>query len=117
MTTPAVRIRMLERLAVAQTSPLLERVFDSGIRVEHALPVEEFDGVQKVAARTDRRIDLETVFDAGREIVASVAGSCMHGARSGVQRHVVSEDADRVAGVERMPEADVFQVGTLHPRD
>src|SRR3982750_2514590 len=115
MTTPAVRIRVLERLAVPQTSALFQGFFDSRIRVEHALPIEKFDRLEKVATWTNWRINLEPVFDAGKEVVAPVSGSCMHRARSSIKRHVVREHADRVAGVQRMTKADVLQFGPFHP--
>ena len=59
-----MRIRMLECLAMPEPSALLQCVFDRRVRVKHSLTIEEFDGVEKVTARSDRRVDLETVLDA-----------------------------------------------------
>ena len=80
VAAPAVRIRVLERLAVPQPPAFLERLLDLRVRVEHALPAEELDRVEEVAARADRRVDLEAVLHAGLEVVAAVAGRGVHGA-------------------------------------
>src|SRR4029453_14875182 len=82
MTPPAVRIRMLECLTVPEPLALVERFLDSRVRVEDALPAEELDGLQEVAAWTDGRVDLEPVLHAGVEVVAAMTGSRVHGARS-----------------------------------
>ena len=117
VTPPAVRIRMLERLVVPQPSPRLERLDDDRIGVEHALAVEELDRVEEMSARADRRVDLEAVLHAGREVVAAVARRGMHGARALLERHVFGENADRLARVERVLEAQVLELRALHLRD
>ena len=61
VAAPAVRIRVLERLAMPEAAALLERLLDVRVCIEHALTREQLDGVEKVAARADRRVDLQAV--------------------------------------------------------
>ena len=117
VAAPAVRVLMRERLAMPQPAALLQRLFDLRVRVEHALPAEQLDGVEEMAGRADRRVDLEAVLHAGVEVVGAVARRRVHGARARVERDVVAEHAERVARVERMPEADALELRALHPRD
>ena len=60
--------------------------FDVRVRVEHPLAAEQLHGVEEVAGRADRRVDLEAVLHAGVEVVGAVAGRRVHraGARSSV---------------------------------
>ena len=97
VAAPAVRIRMLEILAVPELRALLERLLDARVRVEDLLAAEELDGVEEVTAGADRGIDLQPVAHAGDEVVGAVAGSGVHGARSGFERDVVAEHARRTA--------------------
>ena len=61
------------------------------IRIEDALPPKSSDRVEKVAARADRRVDVEAVLHAGVEVVGAVARRGVHRARAGIERHVVAE--------------------------
>ena len=97
VAAPAVRVLMRERLAVPEPAALLERLLDLRVRVEHALAAEELDGVEEVARRPDRRVDLEAVLHAGVEVVGAVARRRVHRAGAGVERDVVAEHAERVA--------------------
>ena len=114
---PAVRIRVLERLAMPQASALLQRLLDLRVGIEDPLAAEELDGFQEVAARTDRRVDLETVLDSGHEVVAAVPRRGVDRTGARLERDVVGEDADRIARIERMTEADVLELSPLHARD
>ena len=67
----------MERLAVPEASALLERFLDVGVRVEDALPAEQLDVLEEVAAGPDGRVDLEAVLHAGLEVVAAVPGRGM----------------------------------------
>ena len=55
VAAPAVRILMRElRPVPAAGRARLQRLLDVRVGVEHALPGEELDGVEEVAARADR---------------------------------------------------------------
>ena len=116
VAAPAMRVLMRKDLAVPEARALLERLLHVGVRVEHPLSAEQLHRVEEMSARADRRVDLEAVLDAGQEVVGAVAGRGVHGARARVERHVVAEDAHRIALVQRMAEADALQLLALHPR-
>ncbi len=116
MAAPAVRILMRERLAMPEAPPLLERRLDVRVRIEHALPAEQLHGIEEMAARSDRRVDLEAVFHAGGEVVTAVAGRGVHDAGPGLERHVLRQHADRWTRVQRMLETDVLQQLPFHAR-
>ena len=65
-----------------EPAALLQRFLDVRVRVEHALAAEQLDRVEEVAARADRRVDLEPVLHAGVEVVAAVAGRGVDRARA-----------------------------------
>ena len=108
---------MLKRLAVPEAPAFLQRFFNLRVCVEHALTPEELDCFQEVPSRPDRRIDLETVLHARREVVAAVARRGVHGARAGLERDVIGQHAHRITGIEGMAEANVLELLTLHPRN
>ena len=76
----------------------------SGWRRTRACPANRLDRVEEVAARPDRRVDLEAVLHAGQEVVGAVARRGVHRAGALLERDVVGQHADRIAVVERMPE-------------
>ena len=117
VTAPAVRVLVLERFAVPEPPSRRERLFDLRVRIEHALAAEKADGLQKVTARVDRRIDVEIVLPPRQEVVRSVSGSGVHDACSGVERDIVGEHADRIALVERVTEPNAFEQLACHPGD
>ena len=110
VAAPAVRVLVRERLAMPEPAALLQRLLDLRVRVEHALPPNSSTVSRKCPRRSDRRVDLEPVLHAGVEVVGAVAGRRVHRAGAGVERHVVAEHAERVARVERMPEADALEL-------
>ena len=57
-----------------------------------------------MAARTDRRVDLEAVLHAGVEVVRAVAGRGVDDAGALLERDVVGQHGKRVAVVQRVPE-------------
>src|SRR5204862_3379490 len=79
-TPPAVWVWMRERLAVPELPALVERRHDVRVRVEDALPAEQLHRVEKVAGRSDGRIDLQPVLHAGGEVVGAVPRSGVHDA-------------------------------------
>ena len=117
VTAPAVRILVRERLAMPQPSSFLQRIGDVRVRVEHALAAEQFHRVEEMSRRSDRRVDLQPVLHAGREVVGAVAGRGVDGARSRLERDVLAQHAERRARVQRMLKADVFELLAFHPRD
>src|SRR5262245_7825375 len=108
---------MRKRLAMPETAALLQRRLDVRVRVEHTLTPEELDVLVEVPARPDGGIDFEAVANTGIEVVCAVARRSMNGPSTGVERDVFAEDADRIAVVERMAEADAFELPPLHLRD
>ncbi len=104
VAAPAVRVLMLEILAIPEAAALLERRFDLRIRVPHLQAGEELDRFVVMAAGVERRVDLEAVTHAGLVVVGAVAGRGVDGAGAGIERHVVAEHAERIAFVERMTE-------------
>ncbi len=117
VAAPAVRVLVGQPLAVPETPTLLERLLDVRVRVEHALAREHLDRVQEVPARAHRGIDVKAVTDAGIEVVRAVAWRRVDGARAGVERHVVSQHAERHPRVERVQEADPLHLLPLEARD
>ncbi len=117
VAAPAVRVLVRERRAVPQPAPLLERLLDVGVRVEHALAGKQADRVVEMPARPDRRVDVEAVLEPRVEVVGAVAGSGVHGPGARVERHVAGQHADRIAVVQRVPESDAFELRALHARD
>ncbi len=77
-----------------QPAAFLERLFDTGVGIEHTLPREELDALEEMAAGSDRSVDLEPVLLAGREVVGAMSGRCVHRAGARVQRHVVGQHGD-----------------------
>ena len=61
VAAPAVRVLVLERLAVPEPAALVQRLLDLRIGVEHALAAEELHGVEEMPAGSDRRVDVEAV--------------------------------------------------------
>ena len=114
VTAPAVRVLMRERLAMPQPAPRLQGFLDFGVGVEHTHAPEQLDRLEEVAARRDRRVDLQSVAHPGIEVVRTVSGCGVHGPGSGIERHVVAEDARRGARVERVLETDVLELFPLH---
>ena len=113
VASPAVRVLVRESLAVPEQAPLVQRVLHLRVGVEHPHSSDNRHRVQEVPGGPDWRVDLEAVLHAGIEVVGPVAGRGVHGARSGLERHVFAQDTKRVAGVQRMTEADVLQPLTL----
>jgi hypothetical protein len=83
---------MRERVAMPQAMALAQRVLDVRIRIEHALPAEQLDRVEKVSARPDRGVNIEAVLDPGEEVVRTVSRCSMHRARSLLERDVIRQD-------------------------
>src|SRR5436853_5485810 len=94
----------------------LERFFDLGVCIEHAHAAKKLDRVEEMPARADGRVDIETVSLPGLKIVRAMTGRRVNGAGTGVERHVVAEDADRSARVKRMLKTDALELGAFHPR-
>src|SRR5215470_8893230 len=117
VTTPAVRVLMRKRLAMPEAAALPERRLDVRIRVEHTLSPEELDVLVEVPARPDRGVDFEAVANTGIEVICAVARRRMNRTSTGVERDVLAEDADRIAVVKRMAEADAFELPSFHLRD
>jgi len=117
VAAPAVRILVRERLTVPQPAALLERRLHVRVGVEHALAAKQCHGVEEMASRPDGRVDLQPVLHPGTEIVGAVPGSRVHRARACFEGHVVAEDADRCARVQRMLKADVLELRAFHPRE
>ena len=92
-----------------QAAAFLERLLNPGVGVEDTLPAEQLDGVEEVAARSNRRVDVEAVFDSGIEVVTAMTGRCVHRARAGLECDVVAEHTHRRAGIEWMLKADVLE--------
>src|SRR5262245_15399037 len=108
---------MRQRLAMPEPAALPQRFFDSRVRVEHPLTAEKLDVVVEMPAWPDGSVDLEAVTQAGVEVVSPVARRRVDGARARVERDVLAQHADGVALVQRMPEADAFEIRALHLRD
>ncbi len=117
VTAPAMRVLMRERFPMPQASALRERLDDLRVGIEHALAAEQLHGFEEVPGRSDRRVDLESVLHAGVEVVGAVTRRSVDGPGARVERDVVTEHAERRPRVERMLEADVFQLLALHLRD
>jgi hypothetical protein len=114
---PAVRVRVLERRAMPEARALVQRLFDARVRVEHALAAEEFHVLKEVTARPDRRVDVQPVLHAGREVVAAMARRRVHRARPLLERDVVGEHRDRMARIQGVLEPQPLELGPLHARD
>src|SRR5262245_50103319 len=108
---------MREALPVPQPPALFERLLDVGVGVEDPLTGEQADGLVEMAARTNRRVNLEPVLQTGVEVVGAVTRCGVDRASARVERHVLGEHADRVAIVEWMSKADAFEDLALHLRD
>src|SRR5215471_13463609 len=108
---------MRKRFAMPEAAALLQRRLDVRVRVEHTLPAEEFDVLVEVPARPDGGVDFEAVANTGIEVIGAVARRSMDRTRTGVERDVFAEDADRIAVVKRMAEADAFELPSFHLRD
>src|SRR5262249_45726546 len=114
---PAVRILVFERFPMPETPACAQRLFDLRVGVEDPHAAEQLNAVEKVSGRSDWRVHLEAVLLARPEIVGPVSRSRMHDAGAGLERHVVREDTERLAVVERMLESNAFEQVTLHRRD
>ena len=68
-----------------QPAALLERLLDAWIGVEDTHAAEQFDGLEEMSGRADRRVDLQTITDAGVEVVRAVSGCRVYGAGAGVE--------------------------------
>ena len=117
VAAPAVRVGVLERLAVPQVAALVQRLLDPRVRLEHALAREQLHVVQEVAARAHGRVDVEAVGHAGGEVVGPVPRRRVHRARALLQRHVGRQHADRVAIVERVAEPQPLEIAAREARD
>ena len=113
VAAPAVRIRVIEVLAMPEEALVLERLFDLRIRVGDLEPGEHLDRLVEAAARIERRVDLEAVADAGLVVVGAVAGRGVDRAGAGFERDVVAEHAERIARVERMAEDEPLHLLAL----
>ena len=83
---------------------------DVRVRVEDPLAAEQADGVEKMPARTDRRVNLQPVLHAGVEVVGAVTGRRVHRAGAGIERDVVAEHRHRIAVVKRMTEPEALEL-------
>ena len=89
----------------------------SGLASNTRCPPKSSTCRRKWPAGPDRRVDLEPVFHARQEVVAAVPGRGVHRARALLERDVVGQHAERIAGVERMPEAELLELRPLHLRE
>ena len=93
---------MIEILAMPETTAFLERRFDLRICFVDLLTRKELDRLDEVSSGVERRVDLESVLDAGMVVVGAVTWSRVDHAGSGFQRHVGAKHAERVARIERV---------------
>ena len=110
VAAPAVRVRMLERLAVPEAAAIVQGLLDSRVRVEHALPGEQLHVLEEVPAGPDRGVDVEAVLHPRREVVGAVSRRRVHGARALFERHVGGQHTHRVSRVERVTKAQALQI-------
>ena len=117
VTPPAMRVLVLERLAMPQTAALLQRFFDLRVRVEYALAGKHFDRVQEPAARSDRRVNIQPVTLPRVEVIRAMPGRRVHRPGPRLERDVIAQHGERRTGIERMPETQPFELFPLHARD
>src|SRR5262249_57172597 len=95
-------------------STRVERVDDFGVGVEHTQPAEELHRVEEMPCRTDRRMDVEPVLDAGVEVVTAMAWGRVHDPCPLIECDVRTEHAERLAIVQRMPEPQALELLPCH---
>src|SRR5215208_2844441 len=98
-----------------QPAAFVQRLLDVRVRIEDALAAKQLYGVEKVPAGPDWRVNVETVFLAGQEIVRAMTRRGVYGARSLFQGDVISQHRDRVALVQRMSEVQALENHAFHP--
>src|SRR5204863_370609 len=108
---------MREDFAMPQPGTLVQRLLDIRIRVEHTLTGKQFHGVEEVTSGPDGCVDVEPVLHAGQIVVRAMTGRGVDRARTGVEGDIVGEHADRVPLVQRVTEADPFELLALHAGD
>src|ERR1041384_534286 len=81
---------------------LFERRLDLGVGIVDLLAGKELDRVDEVAARVERRVDLEPVLDAGVVVVGAMTRRRMHRPRACLQRYVCAEHGERIAIIKRV---------------
>ena len=115
VAAPAVRIRMLHVAALPEAAARRQRLLDLRVGVEHPHAAEQFHLVREAATGTDRGIHFQPVALAGQEVVRAVPGRGVDGAGALFQRDVVGQHDNRLAVVQRMPEAHAFEQAPLEP--
>jgi hypothetical protein len=75
VAAPAVRVLVLELLAVPQPGAPVQLLLDLRVGVEHAHPAKELHGVEEVAAGADGCVDLEPVLHPVRKSSAPWPGA------------------------------------------
>ena len=116
VAAPAVRVGVLDVGPLPQPALLGESRLHARVGLEDAQPAEQLHIVREVAARPDRRVDVETVADARPEVVGPVAGGGMDGAGALIEGDVVGQHRHRVALVQRVPEPQALEVGSPQRR-
>ena len=113
MTPPAVRVSVVERLAVPQPACLGQRHLHLRVGVEDLLAPDNLDVVVEPSRRPDRGIDLQPVAHAGRVVVGAVPRRRVYRAGPLFQCHVVGQHAHRVPVIKRVPEPQPLQGAPL----
>ena len=117
VAAPAVRVRMLDVGPLPQPAVLGKCCFHMRIRFEDAHSPEPLHVVGELAARPDRRVDVQVVLDPGVEVVGAVARSGVDRARSLLESDVVGQYGDRVTLVQRVAEPKALELGPPQPRE
>ena len=107
---------MRERLAMPEPAAFVKRLLDVGVRVEDLLAREQLHVLEKLPARSDRRVDVEPVLHARQEVVRAMARRRVDGTGALVERDVVREHGYRIALIQRMPEPEPLERLAFHPR-
>ena len=99
VAAPAVRIRVVEVLAVPEPPTRGKRRLHVRVGFPHLLAGKQLHRVVIVAAGVERGVDVEPVLHARAVVVGAVPGRRVHRAGAGLERHVVAEHGQRIAGV------------------
>ena len=105
------------RLVLEQAAVLAQHLDDVRIGVEYLFSRKQRRCGQESAVAAHRIVDLQTIAAADDIVIQTMARRGVHGARAGIERHVLAQDHRHLPIVEGMLQQQMLERRALDARD
>ena len=108
---------MMIRLVLQQAAIVVQHLDHMRVGVEHLLARKQRRRGQESAIAAHRIVDLQSVAAAHDVVIQAMARGGVHGARAGIQSHMIAQDHRHLPIVEGMLQQHVLESRALDGRD